>query len=66
MEAGPFRPPLVLERPKKPSINKVKVTCRDDTIRGRFFQFNNFKTTFLASSMETILKLKLSSHRISL
>ena len=23
MEGGPFRPPLTLERPKKPSINRV-------------------------------------------
>ena len=23
MEGGPFRPPLALERPKKPSINRV-------------------------------------------
>ena len=24
MEGDPFRPPLALERPKRPSINKVK------------------------------------------
>ena len=30
MEGGPFRPPLALERPKKPSINRVnKKIIRD-------------------------------------
>ena len=44
MEGGPFRPPLELERPKKPSINRVKqsITMLDLKCSCNFHKFCHF------------------------